>query len=99
MHTFTLRDDNQQHYHRAVALKESPYYVALAWRAERGSPVHDLGIYRLDLLCLLQRQHIRVESPQRSDQVRVRFFRAADGWIYIQANIDAPALKVIKSPI
>jgi hypothetical protein len=98
-HRFTLRDDNGQHYHRAVRVAESPYYVALAWRANRRSPVHELGTFRLDLPALLDAGYIRLDRPGAEHEVRVRFFRAEDGWIYLQPRLDAPALRIAQAPI
>ncbi len=98
-HLYTLRDDNNQHYHRAVALKDTPYFVELAWRAARNAPVHTLGTFRLDLPALLKAGYIRSESSRVADEVRVRFFRAGDGWIYLQSTLNAPALRVIEAPI
>lgn len=98
-HAFTLRDDNHRHYHRSVSLSESPYYVALAWRADRESPVHQLGTFRLDLPVLLASGNVRPDRPGDESTVRVRFYRADDGGIYLQPRLDAPRLRVADAPM
>src|SRR5205823_7461853 len=91
---FTLRDDNAQHYHRRMRLIESPVYINLAWRANATSQVHFLGLFRLDLRHLLSAGYIRPEGPMGDDEVRVRFYRANNGMIYLQTKLGAPALAV-----
>ena len=98
-HTFTLRDDNNRHYHRAVQLTDSPYYVALAWRADSKSPVHPLGTFRLDLPVLLASGNIRLDRASDESRVRVRFYRADDGGIYLQPRLRAPRLHVADAPV
>lgn len=98
-HAFTLRDDNQRHYHRSVKLSESPFYVALGWRANSESPVHQLGTFRLDLAVLLASGHVRPDRPGDAFTVRVRFYRADDGGIYLQSRLDTPRLRVADAPV
>jgi hypothetical protein len=96
---FTLRDDNEQHYHRRMRVIESPVYIALAWRANAKSQVHSLGLFRLDLRGLLSAGYIRSDGPQPDDEVRVRFHRANNGTIYLQTKQGAPALAVAPAPV
>ena len=96
---FTLRDDNAQHYHRRMRLIESPVYISLAWRADAQSPVHSLGLFRLDLRRLLSEGYIRPDGPSSDDDVRLRFYRANNGMIYLQRKHGAPALAVAPAPV
>jgi hypothetical protein len=96
---FTLRDDNEQHYHRRMRVIESPVYIELAWRANAKSQVHSLGLFRLDLRGLLSAGYIRSDGPQPDDEVRVRFYRANNGTIYLQTKQGAPALAVAPAPV
>ena len=98
-HRFTLRDDNAQHYHRRMRIVESPIYIELAWRAEATSQVHSLGLFRLDLRGLLSSGYIRREEPNADDEVRVRFYRAIDGMVYLQTKQGAPRLAVAPAPV
>lgn len=77
---------------------ESPVYIQLAWRATAQSQVHSLGVFRLDLRGLLSAGYIRSERPNSEDEVRVRFYRANDGIIYLQSKKGSPALAVAAAP-
>ncbi len=96
---FTLRDDNQQHYHRRVEMSNTPLYIGLNWRARTGSPVHHIGVFRLDLRALLRQRYIREEKKGHAKEVRVRFYRSDDGFIYLQSRQDSPALRVERAPV
>jgi hypothetical protein len=96
---FTLRDDNAKHYHRQMRIIESPVYVELAWRANAKSQVHSLGLFRLDLRGLLSAGYVRAETPNSEDEVRVRFYRASNGMIYLQTKQGSPALVVAPAPV
>jgi hypothetical protein len=96
---FTLRDDNAQHHHGRMRTLDSPVFLQVAWRANARSPVHDLGLWRLDLLGLLRAGYIRSERPGDDSEVRVRLYRAADGFIYLQSRRDAPALSLVRAPL
>jgi hypothetical protein len=95
----TLRDDNAQHYHRTMRLIESPVLIKLAWRANATSQVHSLGLFRLDLRRLLSAGYIRPEGSNSEDVVRVRFYRANNGMVYIQTKQGAPAIAVAPAPV
>ena len=95
---FTLRDDNHQHYHRRVSLGITPLYLRLYWRASVSAPVHHIGIFRLDLPALLRDGYIRPERALNSTEVRIRLYRADDGYIYVQTRTDAPRLLVGRAP-
>lgn len=51
--TWTLRDDNDQHYHGTVSIADSPLHLRLRWRATAASAVHEVGLFWLDLRALL----------------------------------------------
>jgi hypothetical protein len=91
---WTLRDDNFQHYHGRVQMSESPLYVWLRWRSNTTSQVQDIGIYRLHLRALLAENYIRRERSDADEELRLRFYRAHDRIIYIQAKRDSPALPI-----
>lgn len=95
---FTLRDDNEQHYHRQMRITESPVYINLSWKATKNSQVYNLGIFRLDLKKLLAAGYIRLEKEGYEDDVRVRFYRANNGMIYLQTKLGNPALAVTLAP-
>ena len=95
---FTLRDDNQQHYHRCVPMAQSPLVVRLAWRASAEAGIHPIGQFQLDLPVLLRLGYIRLEQPGDPSRVRVRFFRAGDGMIYLQSRAGAARLAVARAP-
>lgn len=96
---FTLRDDNAQHYHRRMRTVDSPVFIQIAWRADAHTAVHDLGLWRLDLLGLLRAGYIRSERPGDQAEVRLRLFRADDGFIYIQSRGDGRALSLVRAPL
>jgi len=81
---WTIRDDNNHHYHNQVSLAESPLVIKLRWRATARDPVHDVGLFRLNLPRLLARGLIREERSTRArGDVRVRFV-SESGRIYLQ---------------
>ena len=82
-----------------MGIIESPVYVQLAWRANAKSQVHSLGVFLLDLRGLLSAGYIRPERPNWEDEVRVRFYRASNGMIYLQVKQGSPALAVIPAPV
>jgi hypothetical protein len=92
---WTLREDNQAHFHGVVHLTESPLYLELSWRRNVVGQVKCVGLFRLDLHGLLKRGYIR-HDPVDSDgsELRLRTVRAADGLFYIQARHDGPRLRL-----
>lgn len=92
---WVLRDDNQQHYHSRIPLRDDPVIVELLWKADARSQEQVVGIYRLHLAALLAAGYIRREpdDAQRED-VRVRFHRGERGVVSLQVNLDSPALPV-----
>jgi hypothetical protein len=93
--TWTLRDDNQRHYHGVVSAAESPLYLRLYWRALADAPVSEVGLFRLDLLALLAEDYVRPEDAGGDgDRLRLRFAHLDDGRIVIQWRGDMPALPV-----
>jgi hypothetical protein len=92
---WTLREDNQAHYHSVVSLSESPLYLQLSWRATKNSPPALVGKFKLDLQGLLAGRYIREEPVGSSAKdVRVRIVRAPDGRFFIQANQDGPKCSI-----
>lgn len=99
MRTWTLRDDNQQHYHGTVSITESPLVLRLMWRLDAGSPVREVGLFRIDLRALLADDYVRAESEDESDdRIRLRFVRGDDRRIRIQVRGDMPGLVVGEVP-
>jgi hypothetical protein len=88
--TWTIRDDNSQHYHGVVRLQESPLLLRLLWKASADAPQQEVGVYRLELDSLLAGGYIRREGA--SDEVRLRFMRGDDDLIYIETKSGAPRL-------
>jgi hypothetical protein len=91
---WTLREDNDAHYHGIVNLSESPLFIEL-WHRE--SAVEDpvpVGTFRLDLKKLLDRGFIRRESGGRAGSVRLRIVRASDGVFYVQVNSKGPRARL-----
>jgi hypothetical protein len=94
VHRFTLRYDNQQHYHRCMRMSGAPIYVQLDWRESAASPVKPVGLYRLNLRELLAGGFIRLEHPEKPNEVRVRVVRTAMGGFLIQTGRAAPELSL-----
>lgn len=87
---WTLREDNNAHYHNVVYLSESPLFLELWYRE---SAVHNpiaVGTFRLDLKRLLDRGLIRREGGGRPGSVRLRIVRPPDGLFYVQVNSEGP---------
>ncbi|MDO9451621.1 MAG: hypothetical protein Q7J29_02045 [Stagnimonas sp.] len=87
-------NSNLDYYHNTLSKAESPAFVQLSYKREETKEV--VGVFRLDLPLLLAARHIRTEPADAADSenVRVRFVRRTNGSFYIQANDDAPALKI-----
>lgn len=92
-HRFTLRNDNQGHYHRCMRVTGGPIYVDLYWRESKDSPVRPVALYCLDLRKLLSAGYIRLENEDRPGEVRVRVTKTAYGFS-IQASRWGPELQL-----
>lgn len=91
---WTIRDDNQHHYHSQVQLAESPLLVKLRWRATAKDQVHEVGCFRLHLPALLTKRLVREEKSSRArGDVRVRFV-CENGLVYLQVRDGEPRLLV-----
>ena len=91
---WTIRDDNQHHYHSQVCLTESPLLVKLRWRATARDHVHEVGCFRLHLPALLAKRLIRDEKSSRArGDVRVRFV-CENELVYLQVRDGEPRLLV-----
>lgn len=89
---WTLREDNHSHYHGVVSLADSPIYLELSWRRTAESPVHRVGLFRLNLPGLLQGGFVRYEPADSSGpEVRLRIVRA-EGQFFVQVRPDGPRI-------
>lgn len=92
---WTLRDDNNQHYHGVVSLSESPFFIELKWKPTADGAEQLVGRYWLRLPELLAANFIRFEREgEAGDAVRLRFFRGAGGAVFIQSRSDRPGLQI-----
>ena len=94
VHQFTLRDDNQHHYHRCMSLRGGPVFIKLDWRESASHPAKAVGIYRLDLRRLLDGGYIRLEREDRPSEVRVRIVHEPSGTFVLQVGRDMPRLEL-----
>lgn len=90
--TWVIRDDNQQHYHGRVPLRDDPLLLELRWKPDSRSREQVVGIYRLHLGELLDANYVRRESD--STDIRLRFYRGDRGVIFIQSSAEQPALPI-----
>lgn len=91
---WVIRDDNQQHHHGAVPLEEEPAYVELLWKGTARGREQLVGVFRLDLARLLKDGYVRRERDDESNEIRLRFHRGDRSVVYIQAQVDGPALPI-----
>lgn len=92
---WVLRDDNQQHYHGCVDLRDDPLILELRWKPDSRGREQLVGLYRLHLGALLAAGYIRRErDDQTSSEVRLRFYRGDRGVVTIQVKQGEPALPV-----
>jgi hypothetical protein len=92
---WVLRDDNQQHYHGVIPLRDDPVILELQWKSDARSQEQVVGIYRLHLAALLEAGYIRREGDRpEQPEVRVRFHRGERGVVSLQVNADGAALPV-----
>jgi len=88
------------HWHAKVRLTKHPYYLDLYWRETAKDPALQVGVFRLDLIGLRDNDYIRPESKDsNSSDVRLRFFRSADGNVYVQTKRRKPKLQLIPKEI
>lgn len=86
-------DASQRNHNGVVSLDDDPLYLRLAWRRSSSAPAVPVGCFRLDLRQLLAEGYGR-EEPNHPGHIRLRFYHADDGVIYIQVNRSGPALAV-----
>src|ERR1043166_6684037 len=94
---WVLRDDNQQHYHGRVALREDPLFLELFWKPSVRGREQRVGLFRLHLGQLLDAGYVRRENdaPDASpSEVRLRFYRSDRGVVVIQTRDGEPALPI-----
>ncbi|MFT5683249.1 MAG: hypothetical protein ACI8RZ_004180 [Myxococcota bacterium] len=84
---WTLRQDDNAHHHRVLHTQKSPYLMNLRWRETKDSPVHEVGLFLLDLNGLLATGYIRGEPAGTSGpEVRVRVVMKGPGAFYLQVR-------------
>jgi hypothetical protein len=92
---WVIRDDNHQHHHGVVRLSSSPIFIELKWKPSQGGDEQLVGLYRLSLPELLARDFVRFEREnENGDAIRLRFYRGAEGIVYIQSRGDRPSLPI-----
>ena len=92
---WVLRDDNQQHYHGCVDLRDDPLILELCWKADLRGREQLVGLYRLHLGALLAAGYIRREREDpTSHEVRLRFYRGDRGVVAMQVKQGEPTLPV-----
>jgi hypothetical protein len=92
---WTLRNDNQSHYHGVVSIEETPLYIDFSWRQTADDPIMYIGLFCLDLPGLLQGGFIRWEPANSpGSMLRLRIIRDNDGKFYIQVNSKSPRLQM-----
>lgn len=92
---WTLREDNNRHFHGVVDLTESPLNLVLSWRKTAADPVHLVGTFRLDLHELLQGGFIRHEPVgSAGPKVRLRIVREPAGQFVVCANDRGPRFRL-----
>jgi len=102
LHIWKPRADHRSaggsHWHAKVKLSEHPYYLELYWRrtdTDLADP-KPIGVFRLDLNGLLRNGYIRLDKSGQdgTSSVRLRFYRADDGSIYVQTKQGKPKLLI-----
>ncbi len=93
IHNWTGNDEIARNYHAVVDLGDSPLRVSLSWRKSPNHPVRLLGLFELQLMQLRKAGFIRNE-PNKVNKVRVRFYHAHDGLIYVQVNSAGPKIPI-----
>ncbi|MEX2491198.1 MAG: hypothetical protein WD425_05495 [Nitrospirales bacterium] len=90
---FTLRQDDNGHYHRKVRLTTEPYLVRLSWRASKDSSIQPVGLYELDLHGLLDAGYIRYDPKGGiSPHVRIRVVKEGEKF-FMQTDSAGPAIE------
>jgi hypothetical protein len=89
---WTGNDASNRHHHGLVNATEDPLNMVLRWRASASAPVQLVGYYRLHLNSLVAQGFLPLP---RTGKIRLRFYHAPNGCIYIQRNKpSAPSLLV-----
>lgn len=92
---WVMRDDNQQHYHGAVRVSKRPLLLELLWKPTATGAHQRVGYFLLHLPELLAADLIRFDQEEEpGDRVRIRFFRAEDEIVYVQARAGGPRLPI-----
>lgn len=85
-------DATDRNHHGLVKANEDPLDITLRWKASANAMPQIVGFYRLHLESLAADGFV---PPPRAGKIRLRFYHAPDGCIYIQQNAPrAPALLV-----
>jgi hypothetical protein len=94
---WTGNDESARNHNGVVYLNESPLRLRLSWKKSPKDPVKLIGVFDLDLRKLLAEQYVRIE-PRVQGAIRLRFCHSPGDVIYIQVNMQGPALPVGKVP-
>lgn len=88
-HRWIGNDDSKCEHHNLVDFTAEPFALILGWKSSRDSVPCLIGHYRLNLMTLSEAGFV---SNPEGKKVRLRFFHAPNGCIYIQpfgSNSDA----------
>jgi hypothetical protein len=84
-------------WHAKVRISDRPYYLDLYWRKTANDPAVRVGVFCLDLPGLLREGYIRRDSED--SDIRLRFFRANNGNVYVQTKQHKPELFIAVSSL
>ncbi len=90
---WTGNDNSRRNQTGIVDLGESPLRLRLSWKKSPKDSVHLIGVYDLYLEQLRLDGYVRDESTTKN-KIRLRFYHAHDGLIYIQVNSNGPKLPI-----
>ena len=96
-HDWTGNDESARNHNGVVSLNESPLRLRLSWKKSPKDAVKLIGVFDLDLRKLLAEQYVRIE-PRVQGAIRLCFYHGPGDVIYIQTNMQGPALPVGKVP-
>ena len=89
---WTGNDATDRNHHGLVSAKEEPLDIVLRWKASADATPQRVGFYRLHLGSLVAEGFV---PAARAGKIRLRFYHAPDGCIYIQRNAPrAPVLLI-----
>ena len=95
---WTGNDESARNHNGVVYLKESPLRLRLSWKKSATDTAQFIGVFDLDLQQLLDAKYVRTEPNKDQGAIRLRFYHGPGDVIYIQTNLQGPALPVGKVP-